>query len=215
LISLLIRIFSVFLLIIAPFLVLIRGAVYVHIAYETNAWISIIFGMILTVILLFIYLSFIRGRITNKRGTAGGMKRRFVFALLLVFGFAFQGLMYISAKNVKQSNLQAEFRQLHPILRLSVSTILIIDRKAIMTDAQRMPEDYGKMGLKQKKNSLHYKQSDGYAYAVDLRTMGRSEVRNWLIKIYFRLMGFRTIRHVGTADHLHVSLQNTDAPWAK
>jgi len=26
------------------------------------------------------------------------------------------------------------------------------------------------------------------------------------MQLYFHLMGFRTLRHVGTADHLHVEL---------
>jgi hypothetical protein len=214
-ISLVIRIFGAIFLIIAPFLLLVRGAVYVHASQGTNAWISVLVSAGLTAMLIFVYLSFIRGRLTRKKRTTSGMKVRFILSLIFVFGFAFQGLMYISAENVKQSSLQKEFRQLHPILRLGVSTILIIDRKAIMTDAQRVPEDYRKMGLTKKQNSLHYKQNDGFVYAVDLRTSGRSAVRNWLLKTYFNAMGFQTLRHVGTADHLHVSLQNPDRPWAR
>ena len=209
------RLFAFIFFIVAPFLLLIRGSVLVHCSYETNAWISILCGTILTAILLFIYFTVIFGKMTGKLGSGKGMKRRFILALIMVFGFAFQGLMYISAKNIKQPSLKKEFRQLHPILRLSVSTILIVDRKAIMTDAQRLPEDYRKMGLRTKSNSLHYTQKDGYAYAVDLRTKGRSAVRNALLKLYFKAMGFQTLRHVGTADHLHVSLKNTDKPWAK
>jgi hypothetical protein len=41
---------------------------------------------------------------------------------------------------------------------------------------------------------------------MDLRTKGRSQARNALTVAYFRIMGFRSLRHVGTADHLHVSL---------
>jgi hypothetical protein len=62
------------------------------------------------------------------------------------------------------------------------------------------------MGLPPYERSLHLRQDDGYAHAVDLRTAGRSEWRNFLMRSYYRLMGFRTLRHVGTADHLHVSL---------
>jgi len=31
-------------------------------------------------------------------------------------------------------------------------------------------------------------------------------VRNRLVQAYFWSMGFATLRHVGTADHLHVEL---------
>jgi hypothetical protein len=82
----------------------------------------------------------------------------------------------------------------------------LIDENLVITDASRVPEDYKKMGLPTNKSSLHYKQKDGYAYALDLRTNGRYEIRNFLIKSYFYFMGFNTLRHVGTDDHLHISL---------
>jgi hypothetical protein len=62
------------------------------------------------------------------------------------------------------------------------------------------------MGLPVHDSSLHYAQPDGYVHAVDLRTIGRREVKNRLVQLYFALMGFATLRHVGTADHLHVEL---------
>ena len=49
----------------------------------------------------------------------------------------------------------------------------------------------------------------GHVYAVDIRTKGRKEWQNSLVRGYFRAMGFETLRHVGTADHLHVSLPPT------
>jgi hypothetical protein len=60
--------------------------------------------------------------------------------------------------------------------------------------------------------SLHFRQRDGYVHAMDLRTIGRGAVRNWTTAVYFRVLGFRTLRHVGTADHLHVSLPLTRRP---
>ena len=83
-----------------------------------------------------------------------------------------------------------------------------------MTDANRVPEDYRKMGLKSKKRSLHYKQKNGFVHAMDIRTNGRGEVRNFLLKTYFQLMGFNVLRHGGTGDHLHVSLHSHDNPGA-
>ncbi len=62
------------------------------------------------------------------------------------------------------------------------------------------------MGLPVYERSLHFEQADGYIHAMDLRTLGRGEWRNRLMELYFRTLGFRTLRHVGTADHLHVSL---------
>ncbi len=49
---------------------------------------------------------------------------------------------------------------------------------------------------------------------MDLRTNDRQEWRNQILELYFNLMGFNTLRHVGTADHLHVSLSPHDLPGA-
>jgi len=62
------------------------------------------------------------------------------------------------------------------------------------------------MGLPPNDGSLHYVQRDGYAHAADLRTAGRGLAENRLIQLYFWSMGFGTLRHVGTGDHLHVEL---------
>ncbi len=70
----------------------------------------------------------------------------------------------------------------------------------------RNPRRLERMGLQTMRRSLHYRQRDNYVHAVDLRTTGQSEWRNGLMPWYLQLVGFRTLRHVGTADHLHVSL---------
>jgi hypothetical protein len=93
--------------------------------------------------------------------------------------------------------------------------LFLLDKKAIVTDASRVPEGYHKMGLKSKTHSLHYIQEDGYVYAIDLRTKGRSEIRNTFLKMYFYIMGFKSMRHVGTADHLHISMPCRFRKFAK
>jgi len=75
-----------------------------------------------------------------------------------------------------------------------------------VTDLARRPADYQTMGLPANDGSLHYLQPDGYVHAIDLRTAGRGFVRNRLVQAYFWSMGFGTLRHLGTADHLHVEL---------
>jgi len=171
-------------------------------------------GVGFSAILLFIYFSFFYGRLTGKLGGIDAMKRRFTIAVLLMMLFSLQGILFFSSDNMKQSSLKQEMSEVHPILRLSVSTLIYLDRDLLITDGQRLPEDYRKMGLKQKSNSLHYIQEDGYAHALDLRTKGRSEIRNTITKFYFKLMGFNTLRHGGTADHLHISLLSHERPSA-
>jgi len=202
-------------LLVFPFILLIRGAVYFHDAHHLPPYMAIAGGVLMTVVALFIYFSFLYGKISGKFGNSGSIKRRFIIAFLFVFLYAMHGIFYYSGKNMKNAELKDEITKVHPILRLSVSTVIHLDKGLIITDANRAPEDYKKMGLKSIKNSLHYPQSSGYSHALDLRTNNRSELRNTLLINYFRLMGFRTLRHVGTADHLHVSLKSHDRPSAR
>jgi len=165
---------------------------------------------------MFIYFSFFYGKMTGRIGNFDSLKRRALIAFLLVLVYAVQGLLFMNNKNLKSPELKKEMMNLHPILRLGLSTLVFLDQDLVITDATRVKEDYKKMGLSSNSKSLHYKQaSTGYAHAVDLRTKGKSELRNNLVKYYFEILGFNTLRHVGTADHLHISLYSEDAPHSK
>jgi hypothetical protein len=87
------------------------------------------------------------------------------------------------------------------------SALILLDPASVVTDAGRTPQDYRRMGLSPMEASLHFVQRDGYVHALDLRTSGRSELRNRGIQLVFWILGFQTLRHVGTGDHLHVSLR--------
>ncbi|MEM6806026.1 MAG: hypothetical protein AAF696_31805, partial [Bacteroidota bacterium] len=121
-------------------------------------------------------------------------------------------LFSLSQGNAKSEKIQQEYNELHPFLRIAAGTFIMLDNELMLTSASRVKEDYKDMGLKSIKNSLHYKQTDGYVHAIDLRTKNRSELRNKFTEWYFKLMGFNTLRHVGTADHLHISLSAKDKP---
>jgi len=199
-------------LLVLPFIVLIRGAVYFHSNHVWHPQLAIIGGGVITLLVLIIYFSWFYGRLTGKLGSKESFKFRAFLAAVLVIGYCAHGLFFFSGKNAKTDSVKKEYTSLHPILRLSISTILFIDNELILTDASREPEDYKKMGLKKKSHSLHYKQSNGYAHAFDVRTKGHSELRNTLLKSYFDLMGLNTLRHGGTGDHLHISLKSHDRP---
>jgi hypothetical protein len=125
---------------------------------------------------------------------------------LAVFGLAGMGLLWIAAENVKSEDLTAEYRSLHPLLRLATATLILLDGNAVLTDASRTLEDYAAWGMPANQASLHFEQDDGWVHAMDLRTTGRPEWRNLLVQVGFGVMGFSTLRHHGTADHLHVSI---------
>lgn len=200
------------LLLVLPFICLIRGAVFGHEYYELASWPAILVGMGITVFLLILYFSFIYGRITGKVGNAKSFKLRIFFAIFLVMGYSAYAIVYLADSNVKSPEIKRTYSSLHPILRLSISTVIFFDKSLLITDGKRQPEDYKKMGLKTKRQSLHYVQSDGYVHAVDIRTRRHGEFRNGLLKLYFKMMGFNTLRHVGTEDHLHISLSSRDKP---
>lgn len=187
-----------------PFILLIRGSIFLYTDKEFDPYICLLGGAGFTVFVLIIYFSFFYGRLAGRFGSFDSLKRRAIIAFLLVLVYSFHGIFFFSSSNTKSSEIKSELLELHPILRLSLSTLIHLDKDLIVTDAARKVSDYDDMGLDRNTRSKHLKQSDGYVHAVDLRTKGRSEYRNTFMGLYFRMMGFETLRHTGTADHLHV-----------
>jgi hypothetical protein len=122
----------------------------------------------------------------------------------LVVGYCLFSLLYLARGNAKDDAVRSVYTSTHPLLRVALSTLMVFDRKAVITDISRTPDDYRRMGLAVNQRSLHYRQTDGWVHAVDLRT--RSPFRSVVVEWYFLLMGFDTLRHTGTSDHLHVQL---------
>ncbi len=144
-----------------------------------------------------------------SRALTGRVRLRFVtvrLVLPLVAGYCGYALYYLSSVNAKTDHVRAYYATVHPVLRVALGTAILVDRGIVVTDARRVPEDYDRMGLPRYEHSLHFEQPSGWVHALDLRTLRRAPWRNAFVHGYFRLMGFRTLRHVGTADHLHVSL---------
>ena len=208
------RIVQYLLLLLLPFFLLVRLSVWLYSACHLNPWMSVAGGGVAVIMLLILYFTLVYGRFAGKLGSWRAFKRRAYLAGFLVWGFCVYALVFLSGENVKDDAVQSEFLSLHPVLRLAVSTLVLADRDLIVTDAARHPDDYRRMGLPSKSRSLHFGQSSGFVHAVDVRTNGRSNFRNGLIRTVFRLMGFNTLRHVGTADHLHISIASRDLPGA-
>ena len=186
-----------------PFWLLVGGSVILYRHYGVPTWPALFAGVLLTALLLLIYASWVAKRISGKRRVPFNVTK----ALAAVVGaYCFYALIYLSSLNVKHEEVRREYSSLHPLLRVATSTFILVDSDLVVTDMQRRAEDYERMGLPLYERSLHFVQEDGYAHAVDLRTIGRSGWRNLLMEGYFKAMGFRTLRHTGTADHLHVSL---------
>lgn len=210
--KLIVRLLQLSLLLIFPFVLLVRVAVWMHDHYAFQGWFCLCMGAMVAAVILFAYINYLHDYYIGKTLSARTLQRNYAIVLMIVLIYCANSIWSISAANVKEAEVKKEFRSLHPVLRLGISTLILIDKDLILTDAERKPEDYRDMGLPSKRYSLHYAQSTGYAHAVDIRTKGHSWLRNKLIQSYFRLMGFNTLMHVGTAEHLHISLSSRDRP---
>jgi hypothetical protein len=186
-----------------PFFTLIRTSVFILHRHQVSGWVALGVGVVATVVLLLLYFVAVSLRLGGKGRVPKVVRRG---TALLVGSYCLFTLVYLSSANAKTEEIRATYSALNPVLRVAVSTLLLADRDGVLTDTGRTPEDYRRWGLPVNEASLHLPQPDGYVHAVDVRTVGRPEWRNRGVAFYFRLMGFQTLRHVGTADHLHVSL---------
>ncbi len=191
------------LVVVGPFLVLVRTAVFGYRSLEWGTWPSVALGVTATVLAVGLVAARALKKLTGKARVRVAITR---VALPIVVAYALYGLIYLSASNAKTERIRDYYRELHPIFRLTLATATLGDPDLVVTDLGRTPADYLAMGLPTREISLHYQQPDGYVHAADLRTIGRPVWRTALLMLYFETMGFRTLRHVGTADHLHVSL---------
>lgn len=186
-----------------PFLALVRIALFL---YEHEGWPTVLAlagGTACTAAVVTAYGAWVWHRLTGRVRLALVARR---FALPLVLAYSAYALVYLSSANAKSDRVRAYYASLHPLLRVGLSTLIVFDRDAVITDLARRPEDYKTMGLPPNDGSLHLVQRDGYAHAADLRTGGRGFLRNRLVQLYLWGLGFSTLRHTGTSDHLHVEL---------
>jgi hypothetical protein len=188
---------------ILPFLVLVKVAVFLYGREGYSALLALAGGTACTAAVVTAYAAVVWHRFTGRVRLALVARR---FALPLVVAYCGYALIYLSSANAKSERVRAYYASLHPLLRVALSTLILADRDLVITDLARGPDDYAAMGLVPNDGSLHYVQRDGYAHAADLRTAGRSELKNVLVRVYFWGMGFTTLRHVGSGDHLHVEL---------
>ena len=203
LVRLFVLVLSLTLLIVLPFAVLVRVSIYLYAAHAVQTWIAVAGGVAATALVVTLYSAVVSKRLTGKARVRVLAKR---VALPLVLAYCAYTLLYLSNVHAKSPDVREYYRSLHPMLRIAVSTVILVDRDIVITDLQRSPEDYAAMRMPAHNESLHYRQSDGFVHAMDLRTVGRSVWRNSAVALYFRAAGFETLQHVGTADHLHVAL---------
>lgn len=186
-----------------PFVALVRGSTALYLLAGWPTWAALAGAAAVAAALVAGYAALL------SRTLTGRARLRFVatwIAAPLVLAYCAHALLFLARVNAKTDEVRAYYRALHPAMRLAVSTLVILDDGLVVTDIHRTPADYARMGLPVYESSLHFRQADGWVHAMDLRTVGRNGARNRITAAAFRALGFRTLRHVGTADHLHVSL---------
>jgi hypothetical protein len=186
-----------------PFVALVRLSVYFYAVVGVASWTALALAALAVVALLFVYVLVLRLRFQRKLGVPKVVRRALMIVVAAYLAYA---LIYLSGTNAKTEEIRSAYAVLSPLLRVATGTVLLVDRDAVVTDTGRRREDYIAWGLPVNEASLHFEQDDGFVHAVDLRTVGRPEWRSRTLAAYYWAMGFRTLRHVGTADHLHVSL---------
>jgi hypothetical protein len=189
-----------------PFVVYVRTGVELY-GRGAPSWLAIVASTLLTIGVVAGYAIWL------SRRMSGDAKVRSVakwIAVPLVAAWSVYSLLYIASANAKSDEVRAHYTSLHPVLRAALSTIILVNPDLVVTDMARQAADYTRMGLPINERTRHYQQPDGWVHAVDLRTIGRGEIENRAVQLYFWSMGFSTLRHVGTADHLHVQLRRRD-----
>ncbi len=186
-----------------PFYLLVRGSLVASAAWGWHAWLAVGFGASLAALAMSVAAWWALRRLGFERSFRTIATRA---ALPLVVVFCAFCLLHLSGANAKTDEIRAGYPRLHPALRLAVGTLRLLDGEIVLTDIERGAESYAQMRLPRLDHSAHYPQCDGTVHAIDLRTAGVGALRNGLVQLYFELLGFETLRHVGTADHLHVRL---------
>ena len=203
--------FALFFSLIIPLIVFLRVSSEASVRFGLNGWESLIFGGVASIISAALTGYIFTRKI--KKGKSFLKAMRFIGFVVLA-AYLSLGMIYINRLHLKSTQLNRYYKELHPVLRVSVVAATIFDRHLVVTDIGRNPDDYISMGLKKRKHSWHFKQKTGFIHAVDLRTINRNELLNQLTELYFKISGFNTLRHTGTNDHLHVELPITKETYS-
>ena len=122
-----------------PFYLLVRFSVYLTLTHGMGAWSSLSGGILATIGLLCFYLIILSFWVSNKKLLIklGGLVAR-----VMVLGYSLFSLFYLSGVNAKSEDIQSVYRSMHPILRVAVSTVTLADNDLVITDIERIEEDY-------------------------------------------------------------------------
>src|SRR2546429_5031898 len=127
-----------------PFLVLVKVAVFLYTHQDYSTVLALAGGTACTAAVVTAYAAWAWHRITGRVQLALIARR---FALPLVVAYCGYALIYLSSGNAKSESVRAYYASLHPLLRVALSTLILIDGDAVITDLARRRQDYRTLGL--------------------------------------------------------------------
>ena len=188
-----------------PFFVLVRVGTAAVQGWGLGGWTSLGLGALAVAAVLGLYAGVLGWKEEAWAGVWRVLRRGGLGlgGVVLVYG-----VVWVGPVMAEDQAVRAEYRALHPVLRLAAGPVFLADPGRVVTDPSRTVEDYRLLGLSEAEADLHFVQEDGSVHAVDFHTGGRAAWGNRTVELGFWLLGFHSLRHRGTADHIHVSLRS-------
>ena len=113
-------ILQIVLMLMLPFVALIRASLWLHQHYSLSAWMALAAGVALTSLLLIGYAYWGARRLGRRLN--GNLAKVLFLLVILYTGFT---LLYISPANVKTARVASTYQELHPLLRVTLSTFIL------------------------------------------------------------------------------------------
>lgn len=171
--------------IVAPFFLLIRGAVFAHQEWALGGWQALLASAAATMLVVQLYAWLASRRTEARKRLRKAFVRLGAFVSVAYVAYA---LTYFGSVHAKSPEVRTVYQQLHPVLRAAASVVVLTAPASVVTDAGPTP-------------------ADGFVHALHLRTAGRPEWRRRTVELAFRALGFHAQRGVDAEDHLHISLR--------
>ena len=171
--------------IVAPFFLLIRGAVFAHQEWALGGWQALLAAATTTMLVVHLYTWLASRRTGARKRLHKAFVRLGAFVSVAYVAYA---LTYFGSVHAESPEVHTVYQKLHPVLRVAASVVVLTDPASVVTDAGQTS-------------------ADGFVHALDLRTAGRPEWHRRTVELAFRALGFHAVRGVDAEDHLHVSLR--------
>ena len=161
-----------------PFLVYVRASVFLY-RHGAHPWIAILVSAILTVGIVSGFVILLARRFRGRARVPTVVKWA---AVPVVFTWCVYAAFYLSRVNVKSDDVRAYYSAVNPILRVALSTIVLVEPDLVVTDMGRVPASYRRMGLPVNHRTMHYRQPDGSTPPLTINNDGNTYAGLTLVK---------------------------------